>query len=343
VKPKMIIYAPRIHVGGGLVLLKGMLDTLGDRAVVLLDRRCPADPAPGAISVRLKPGLSSYIFGERALRQMAKRYPDLPILCFSSLPPCRSYAARTTLFLQNRYMVENGTDRLFTLRARVRHWVERKWFRMFHGNVDHVVVQSSSMAAVVKRKFPDLDVTVAPFIDHPPTAPQISIGNRETFDFLFVSAAYPHKNHARLLEAWSLLAKDGQFPTLALVFSEDRNGVLESAIKRMNATAGTKIVRLPEVAPADRFSLYPQAKALIFPSYFETYGLPLVEAAVAGLPILAPELDYVRDSVAPHETFDPYSAVSIARAVRRYLGVGDSLKRPLSVDEFIAHIAGSPS
>jgi hypothetical protein len=44
---------------------------------------------------------------------------------------------------------------------------------------------------------------------------------------------------------------------------------------------------------------------------------------MAGLPILAPELDYVRDVCVPIQTFDPHSPVSIARAVKRFLGQPD--------------------
>jgi len=49
--------------------------------------------------------------------------------------------------------------------------------------------------------------------------------------------------------------------------------------------------------------------------------LPLIEAREANIDIIAPELDYVRDVVCPVETFDPLSPISIARAVKRYLGI----------------------
>ena len=50
---------------------------------------------------------------------------------------------------------------------------------------------------------------------------------------------------------------------------------------------------------------------------------PLIEAKQAGLPILASELDYVRDVLDPDQTFDPNSDISIARAVKRYLGIAE--------------------
>ena len=72
--------------------------------------------------------------------------------------------------------------------------------------------------------------------------------------------------------------------------------------------------------------LYGKASALIYPSTLESYGLPLLEARAAGLPILTGELDYVRDIVDPEQTFDPRSALSIARAVKRFMGAPQ--KRP---------------
>ena len=48
--------------------------------------------------------------------------------------------------------------------------------------------------------------------------------------------------------------------------------------------------------------------------------LPLLEAARAGVRIVASERDCVRDVCRPHETFDPESPVSIARAVARVMG-----------------------
>jgi glycosyltransferase involved in cell wall biosynthesis len=56
----------------------------------------------------------------------------------------------------------------------------------------------------------------------------------------------------------------------------------------------------------------------------ESLGLPLIEARREGLPVLAAELDYVRDVIDPDEAFDPYSKISIARAVKRFLGLDES-------------------
>jgi glycosyltransferase involved in cell wall biosynthesis len=71
-------------------------------------------------------------------------------------------------------------------------------------------------------------------------------------------------------------------------------------------------------------ALYKKSRAVIYPSKFESFGLPLIEARQAGLPVLASELDYVRDVLDPEQVFDPNSPMSIARAVKRFMGVEEN-------------------
>ena len=82
---------------------------------------------------------------------------------------------------------------------------------------------------------------------------------------------------------------------------------------------------------------------MIFPSTSESFGLPLIEATHAGLPILASELDYVRDVCSPVQTFDPTSPVSIARAVKRFLAAPEPALQLRSPQEFWRELLGATS
>jgi len=84
--------------------------------------------------------------------------------------------------------------------------------------------------------------------------------------------------------------------------------------------------------------LYKHSTALIYPSLFESYGLPLIEAGQYNLPVLASELDYVRDILDPVETFDPKSAKSIARSVKRFLKIDDEKTDIVEPKEFINNV-----
>jgi glycosyltransferase involved in cell wall biosynthesis len=146
--------------------------------------------------------------------------------------------------------------------------------------------------------------------------------------FLYVASGEPHKNHRSLVEAWTLLAEEGIRPGLCLTLDKSRFSDLCGWIEDKAKHMGLNIANVGSISPQDLDRVYKKSLALIYPSDFESLGLPLIEARCAGLPILAAERDYVRDVVDPEETFDPGSPVSIARAVKRFLEIPE---KPLPV------------
>lgn len=148
----------------------------------------------------------------------------------------------------------------------------------------------------------------------------------------------PHKNHLVLIQAWCMLASEGIFPSLCLTVSQSQFVVLCKELDRLRKLYNLNVENLGELSRDSIKKLYEESGALIYPSKLESFGLPLVEARQAGLSILAPELDYVRDLIDPEETFDPDSAVSIARAIKRYMGLADGTLPLLTANEFIDRI-----
>jgi hypothetical protein len=65
----------------------------------------------------------------------------------------------------------------------------------------------------------------------------------------------------------------------------------------------------------------------------------LIEARQAGLPILASELDYVRDVIDPEQTFYPGSPTSIARAVNRFIGIEEQALPLLDAQDFMEYVS----
>ena len=133
-----------------------------------------------------------------------------------------------------------------------------------------------------------------------------------------------------MIAAWALLAEDGIRPSLCLTLEKTRFPDLCAWVEHKKMSLNLNITNVGILPNEEIQSLYHEARALIYPSDFETLGLPMIEARCAGLPILASELDYVRDLVDPEQTFDPNSPVSIARAVKRFLGKPE---RPLPLTD----------
>lgn len=331
----VIVFAPRIHCGGGLVLLLEILRARRITAAVLDPRvRVPAESSIGEL-VTVRPGLASYLMSELALRRLAKISPDAVILCLSNLPPLFRLSNPVSVFVQNRFVLDDEHERGFSLKTRIRHTLERLIFNKAASSSHRYLVQSESMARLVKKKISDAKIQIVPFVDDGARVVGNGIAKKD-LDFIYVASPEPHKNHATLLEAWMILSKQGNTPTLGLTLEKSDSLWLQA--EKINREKGTKIIRLEPGGPEARREFFARARALIFPSLLESYGLPMIEAAQNGLPILASELDFVRDSVVPAETFDPRSAVSIARAVSRSLGQPAVPVAPLKTGEFLSQV-----
>jgi glycosyltransferase involved in cell wall biosynthesis len=162
--------------------------------------------------------------------------------------------------------------------------------------------------------------------------------NSKEFDFIYFASGEPHKNHLILIQAWCLLAEEGFRPSLLLTLDPK---LFPALCDKISVLKNEFVLNLLNIGwmPAHELKLWcGRAGALIFPSRVESLGLPLIEARIMGMPILAPELDYVRDLVDPEETFDPESPRSISRAVKRHLRIPEKslpLKQASSLIEKI--------
>lgn len=339
---RLFIHATNVHQGGGAVLLSDMLRAIPPDmpAVVFLDERMifPDDLPAHVRTERVRPSLLGRLMAEfRLFRQVAA---DDFVLCFGNLPPLFRSRGCVSVFLQNRYLVDEGAPlRVLLLKSRIRVMVERAWLIWCRDNARCYIVQTPSMkrlaedrlgVAVICSPFVPEKVMhlVAPRVDPPPPR----------FDFLYVASGEAHKNHATLISAWRILAEEGVYPSLALTLSSERMSELIDHVSGESASGGLHIHNLGPLPYDALIALYRESGALIYPSGFESFGLPLVEARLAGLPVLAPELDYVRDITDPEESFDPRSPVSIARAVKRFLQGRRIFLEPLGVKSFLDRV-----
>ena len=338
---RFIIHAPNVHSGGGAVLLNDILRaSVGSREVILIcDQRMQVDPEVqiSLVVLRFAPTVSGRLAAELKVRDVAMR-SDI-VLSFGNLPPMYRLKAVTVLFLQNRYLVDTAMSLCgFRLAARVRLSVERVWLKVRLRNADRVIVQTTTMATLFEKRFGRKSEVVGFNSQQTERLPNEYLGTEKLHDFIYVSSGEPHKNHKALLEAWSLLSESGVMPSLGLTLSAEDNANLLAFVAETNLQKCTKITNLGQISASEVTSAYRNSGALIFPSLGESFGLPLVEAAELGLPILASELDYVRDLVVPAETFDPCSPKSIARAVRRFMKLPPNLNARVTAGEFLERV-----
>jgi len=344
-----LVYAPNVRAGGGLVLLQALMTAWNDGLKIraILDLRAKHDlQLPAGVSVEwISPGVPARLHAEWRLR--AAVLDGENILCFHGLPPLfigKSARSRITVFLQNRLVIEKGSLRAYPFKMRMRLRFERWLFRRKVQSIGNIIVQSLSMKRALNAlvgagtKMPR--VQVRPLV--PNDLDIAAVGDKRVFDFIYPATGEAHKNHEILVEAWEYLKQDGICPRLALTLGP-QDDELWAALKVRIDNCGLAVANLGTVTRRSMADIYSLAGALIVPSTTESFGLPLAEAVRLNLPILAGELDYVRDVCDPIQTFDPNSPISIARAVRRYLGQ-DEGRIPFEAPEsFWSALAIDPS
>jgi glycosyltransferase involved in cell wall biosynthesis len=142
---------------------------------------------------------------------------------------------------------------------------------------------------------------------------------REPF-LLYPANRWPHKNHERLLEAFSRLRRDRPELRLVLTGSGHEDVPVPPGVDVRGRVNGAELV-----------ALYQTASALVFPSLYEGFGQPPLEAMACGCPVAvarAGALPEVCGDAARY--FDPTSSEDMAAAIVDVLaGPGELVSRGL--------------
>jgi glycosyltransferase involved in cell wall biosynthesis len=147
---------------------------------------------------------------------------------------------------------------------------------------------------------------------------------------LAVAGEGPSKNAARLLEAMAILHT--QKPALSLQLAGVKPQFHENfATRARELGIGDRVHFVPYLGDAELRALYRRASAFVCPSLAEGFGIPLLEAMAAGIPISsshATSLPEVGGDCAVY--FDPYDPEAMAAAIEA------SLDRPERVERAAA-------
>lgn len=316
---KRLLYAPNVHQGGGKTLLISLIKALKDDDVSLvLDERL--DLPTGLLKREVfwvKPTLASRLGFELRLNRLITE--DTVVLCMGNLPPLFIKRGIQKVFVQNRYLVEEISLTSFPVKTRIRIMIERWWLRFRVTGIDSFIVQTPTMQRLIKQAF-GVEAKAFPFlsIEMRSDLPIDRKINEKIYDFVYIASGEPHKNHKTLIYAWVALAKEGIFPSLCLTLDNKKFPLLCDWIISKAENNDLKVFLIGEYSHNDINKIYQQSETLIYPSLFESFGLPLIEAALLGLPVLASNKSYVSDVIVTSGVFDPHSFQDIANAVQKF-------------------------
>ena len=152
--------------------------------------------------------------------------------------------------------------------------------------------------------------------------------------YLMVSTIEPRKNHTYLLNAFELLWDEGS--DVALCFVGKIGWKTEKLIERIkqHPQLNKRLFMFNDLSDRELEYCYSHSRALVFPSYVEGFGLPLVEAMQRGLPALASDIPVFRELGGdPMAHFGLSAPEPLCRLVRRFEGSGQ-FPAPISLDNW---------
>jgi glycosyltransferase involved in cell wall biosynthesis len=152
-------------------------------------------------------------------------------------------------------------------------------------------------------------------------SPQERFGLPEKY-FCFVGTLEPRKNLIRLVEAYADLRKrNAALENIPLILAGKKGWKSEAIFKTISANGLEASVRyLGYISGAEKIGLIRGAQAFVFPSSYEGFGLPVLEALALGTPVLTSNqssLPEVTGDAA--ELIDPESTEAIAKGIERVL------------------------
>lgn len=178
--------------------------------------------------------------------------------------------------------------------------------------VEHYGVANEKIEVIPTGYGPEYRV-----IDDPEGLQQIRNKYGVDRPFLFYPAAtWPHKNHKNLLAALGILKESYQFDGELLLsgIAMQSHGEILSEAERLGLTGNVRL--LGYLPAADLPYLYNCARMMVFPSLFEGFGIPLVEAMACGCPVACSDTTSLPEVAGDAGVlFDPLKPDQIAETV----------------------------
>ncbi len=199
--------------------------------------------------------------------------------------------------------------------------------RHAYANAAHILAVSASMRDFLRDRFhvPESRMTVVPngvnpaFRPIPKADARATVRTRWGIDApfaLFVGRVEPRKNPVRVLEAFAL-CRERVGPRLRLVIAGDKTWSardVDATIARLGI--GASVDQLGHIAIEELIALYNAAEMLVFPSLWEGFGLPIIEAMACDTPVVTANISSMPEVAGDAAVLvDPMDSGSIAKGM----------------------------
>lgn len=316
----ILVNATAVRSSGALSILRQFISELSsfrkdDLYYLFISNQLDLPQLAGVtyIKVNKLSWLERILWDEYGFRNWIKKYQILPDLIisfqntgvnYSVEIPQLIYYHQPLPLVNYKWSFFNKNERIFFLYKKFYSFFVRRYI---HLNT-HVVVQIPFIKEAFIRKFrfnSDRIYVIKPNIKKLDSYPvKAMLFGDEFIHFIYPATPLLYKNHECLVCALAEIRKfssdlvksirihftfSHEKAPLNLIQCIESNGVVDNFI--FSDTMGFEKL----------LSYYKASHALLFPSYIETFGLPLLEAANLGLPVLVTDMAYSRDVIGDYE------------------------------------------
>lgn len=243
------------------------------------------------------------------------------VIFFLSLPPFRTNK-KSIVYFHNELILRYN-------KKSIKFFFYYIWLKYFIRNVDVIACQTNNIYNALKKIRPN-KVLILPFFKKIEVIKEVN----KKHVFCYISSGEKHKNLPQLFKAIKQLLNKYDVNLAVTIEDCKSNKVLINEINKINENANKSvIVNYGLVSKEKIIEIYSSSKALVFPSLFESLGLPLIEANMCGIQVLSSNLSYSHELLNFPIVFNPNEPKDIAKTLEKFInGRFKDIKQTLKID-----------
>ncbi len=309
----VLVDAIYIHSYGGASILQAFINGLNTfnlsnkkNIYILLDDRIDLNQLNGIDSFTIKKIKASHFNRRKAYKAIYNKIEK--VICLSNVPPPIRINKRVYIYFHNLLLLKRKINfsSLFFLFTSL---IKMLYIKFYNSNRYSWIVQTIYMKKELERKLKVQSkmIDVLPIYEVEDINSQKKDFQNKELKFLCVTSNAKHKNLTRLISSF-----------LKSNFINQEKVTLLLTIDGKNFTNGNlKVQYLGYLNRDDMIRAYSESQYLIFPSFIESFGLPILEAIKSGSNVLISNIKSLKEICKPSVLFDPYDEKDIITAFEK--------------------------